>query len=137
MLETDVLYAYVKKSDWLKSVATRLIADIENGKFGVVCASREVLHELYYVSIEEGLTLDGLISRLAALTAIENLEYLDTTYETDILALTLMKQYRLKSVFDGYYAATAASIVEDRTIISTDEVFDRIPAITRVDPRTL
>lgn len=137
MLESDVLYAYIKHDDWLKKDAVRLVSKIEKGDLGVVCVSREVLHELYYVSMEEEVTIDEFLSRAAALTAIKNLQFLDTTYETDLLALALMRQYGLTSIFDAYYAATAASQVDDHTIISTDSVFDRIPAIRRSDPRTI
>ncbi len=96
------------------------------GKF---YTSREVIHEIYYVSIEEGLKIDELISRIASLFAIRNLIFLDTNYEIDLLALTLMRQYNLKSIFDAYYAATALNQVPDHTIISTDNIFDNVPGI--------
>jgi predicted nucleic acid-binding protein len=137
MLESDILYAYVKHDDWLKSVAVRLVSRIEKGDFGTVYTSREVLHELYYVSMEEGVAVEEFLSRAAALTAIKNLRFLDTTYEIDLLALALMKQYGLTSIFDAYYAATAANQVDDHTIISTDSVYDRIPAISRRHPKTI
>lgn len=79
MIETDMLYAYIKKEDWLKFAASNLISRIIKGEFGTVYASREVLHEIYYVSKGEGVSTDELITRGAALTAIENLEFLDTT----------------------------------------------------------
>ena len=50
MIETDMLYAYVKREDKLKPVADKVIAKIVNGELGIVYASRESLHELYYVS---------------------------------------------------------------------------------------
>lgn len=49
MVETDILYAYVKESDWLKPIADDLIRRIAEGELGVVRASRESLHEIYYV----------------------------------------------------------------------------------------
>jgi len=137
MIETDMLYAHVKSDDWLKPTAEKLMQRIVRGDFGVVVTSREVLHELYHVSMEEGVELESYIARLAALTAISNLRYLDTTSEIDILAATLMKQFRLNSIFDAYYAATALNAVPDHTIISTDEVFDNVAGIKRIDPRTL
>lgn len=137
MIEADVLYAHVKTEDWLKPAAQKLMHRMVRGDFGVVLTSREVLHELYYVSMEEGVTLESYISRLAALTALPNLKYLDTTCEIDILAATLMKQFKLTSIFDAYYAATALNAVPDHTIASTDEVFDSVAGIKRVDPRTL
>jgi len=85
----------------------------------------------------EGVELESFIARLAALTSISNLKFVDTTSEIDILAATLMKQFRLSSIFDAYYAATALNAVADHTIVSTDEVFDNVTGITRKDPRTL
>jgi predicted nucleic acid-binding protein len=81
--------------------------------------------------------LESYIYRFAALTALPNLKYLDTTSEIDILAVTLMKQFKLASIFDAYYAATALNAVPDHTIASTDEVFDKVTGIKRMDPRTL
>jgi len=137
MIETDMLYAHVKTEDWLKPTADLLMQRIAHGDFGAVHTSRESLHELYYVSMEEGVDLESYISRLVALTSIPNLTYLETTSEIDILAATLMKQFNLTSIFDAYFAATALNAVPDHTIISTDEVFDKVTGIKRRDPRTL
>lgn len=137
MLETDMLYAYVKKEDWLKQTAASLISRIVKGEFGPVYASREALHEIYYVSQEEGVSADEIIARGATLTAIENLVFLETTFQIDLLALTLLRQYRFTSIFDAYYAATALNQIEDHTIISTDKVFDCLPGIERIDPRKI
>ena len=137
MIETDMLYAFIKKADWLKPTATALIERIVKGEFGTVCASRESLHEIYYVSKEEGVSADELIARGAALTAIENLTFLETTFEIDLLALALIRQYGLTSIFDAYYAATALNQIEDHTIISTDKIYDNIPGIKRIDPREI
>jgi len=65
------------------------------------------------------------------------LVYYPTTYEVDLLALVLMKQYQISSIFVSYHAATALSMEKDMTLISTDTLYDRIPGITRVDPRDL
>ncbi len=137
MIESDVLYAFVKSDDWLKPTSERLVRRIAKGELGKVQSSREVLHELYYVSMEEGTSLDEYIQRVAALTAIPNLTFLATTHEIDLLALVLMRQYKLPSIFDAYYAATCLNMVDDHTIISTDETYDRIPGIRRIDPRSM
>ncbi len=137
MIETDILYAYVKREDWLKSTANALVSRIVRGEFGTVYASRETLHEIYYVSKAEGVSTDDLIARGAALTTIENLVFLETTCEIDLLALALIRQYGFTSIFDAYYAATALNQVEDRTIISTDTIFDCIPGIRRIDPHKI
>jgi predicted nucleic acid-binding protein len=94
------------KEDLLKPVAENIISRIRGGEFCTVYASRESLHEIYYVSKEEGISLDEIIARVAALTSIETLVFLDTAYEIDLLALALMRQYNLGSIFNAYYAAT-------------------------------
>ena len=137
MIESDVIYAYVKASGRLKPVANKLISRIARGEIGTVYSSREILHELYYVSMEEGVSLEEFIRRAATITAIPNLSLLPTTYEIDLLALTLMQQYKLNSIFDAYYAATCLNMVEDRTMISTDEEYDKIAGMKRIDPRDI
>ena len=137
LIETDCIYAFVKSSDRLKPIADKLMWRIKEGELGEITASREVFHELYYVSMREGVTLDEYIRRVAALTSIKNLRFLPTTSEVDLLALTLMRQYRLTSIFDAYHAATALNQVPDRTIISTDHIYDGIPGLTKVEPQTL
>jgi len=92
---------------------------------------------MYYASREEGISIDEYISRVAALTTIKNLVFQETTHEIDLLALTLVKQYGFESIFGAYYAATALNQVPDHLIISTDTVFERIPGITRIDPREI
>jgi hypothetical protein len=63
--------------------------------------------------------------------------FLPTMSEIDLLALTSMRQYRLTSIFDVYPAATVLNQIEDRVIISTNNVFDSIPELTRIDSQTL
>ena len=137
MIETDMLYAYVKKEDWLKETANGIISRIIKGEFGQVYVSREILHEIYYVSKEEGVSNDEIVNRGATLTAIKNLVFLETTSTIDLLALVLLRQYGFTSIFDAYYAATALNQVDDHTIISTDKVFDCVPGLIRVDPRKI
>ncbi len=74
---------------------------------------------------------------MAALTAIDNLTFLDTTFEIDLLALALIRQYGFTALFAAYYAATTLNQVDDHTIISTDTVFDCVPGIKRMDPRKI
>jgi len=47
MIETDMLYAYVKKEDWLKETARKIVSKIVKGEFGRVYVPRECLHEIY------------------------------------------------------------------------------------------
>ena len=137
MIESDIVYAFIKKSDWLKPVASALIELIARGKLGVVYASREIFHELYYLSLEEGISAEDYLTRAVSLFSINNLVFLPTTPEIDLIAFSLMVHYKITSIFDAYYAATALNQVEDHVIISTDHVYDKVPGITRIDPRQL
>jgi len=135
MIETEVLYAHIKTEDWLKPAAENLLREISQGKHGKVLVSKEFLHELYYVSKEEGTSLDEYIQRAAALTSIPNLVFQPITVEIDLLALTVMRQYGLTSLFDAYHAAKCLNADPDHHIYSTDQIYDKIPGITRTDPR--
>lgn len=74
---------------------------------------------------------------VVSLKDLERIDQEAKNFQIDLLALTLMKQYKMGSIFDAYYAATALNQVPDRSIISTDTVFDTIPGITRIDPREI
>lgn len=101
MIESDIIYALVKSKDWLKPTATSPFQRIIQGELGKVYVSRETFHELYYLSMEEGVSLDDYISRVASITSIPNLEFLHTTHVVDILALTIMKQFKITSIFNA------------------------------------
>ena len=77
------------------------------------------------------------MKKITALTMLRGIEWIPTTIETDLTALTLMSEYGLTSIFDAYYAATTLLYDPDRIIVSTDSVYDRIPGLSRVDPRDL
>lgn len=51
IVEADLLYSLVKKGDWVKHVAEKVINMMVRGKLVQVHISREVMHELYYVSM--------------------------------------------------------------------------------------
>ena len=137
LIESDILIAYIKKQDWLKSTAERIIGDVESGVFGIVQIPSEVFHELYYV-MSEFTALDIIHTNFSKIRSLKNVEFLEANPETYILAVTLMQTYGIKSFFDAIYAAhTLSPECPDNTILSTDKVYDRIKGIRRVDPRKI
>ena len=69
---------------------------------------------------------------------MENIEYIDATREIYLSALELLSTYELGSIFDAIYAATALTEkAHDHTVLSTDSAYDRVPGITRLDPREI
>ena len=129
--------AYLKKSDWLKSTATRIIELIQEGKFPDAQASSELLHELYCVFSDHA-PLSTLKANFARIVTIPNLEFIDATPETYISAVHLAESFSVTSIFDAIHAATALGPgVPDHSIVSTDEAYDRIAGLKRIDPREI
>jgi predicted nucleic acid-binding protein len=137
ILDTDTVYAYLKAENRLKDTADKLLKRIHEGAMGKIGLSVEAFHELYYISKEEGLSFQEISLRFSALLGINNLSVLSNTAEINLLAISLTRLHGLTSIFDAYYAATALNMDPDRTIISTDETFDKIPGIKRVNPKSL
>ena len=57
------------------------------------------------------------------------------TLEIGLAAMTLVVEYQLTSKFNAYYVATALLADPNKTVISTDQAYDRIPGLKRVNPR--
>jgi predicted nucleic acid-binding protein len=137
LIESDLFIAYMKKDDWLKPRAEEIFDAISSGRLRYAQASSEVLHELYYVFADHA-PASTILGNAARVATMENIEYIDATRETYLSALELLSTYGLGSIFDAIYAATALTDkAHDHTILSTDSAYDRIPGITRVDPREI
>jgi predicted nucleic acid-binding protein len=120
----------------LKPYAEALLKAAERGEVELY-ASCEVLHELYYVAVKLGISLELLLEKLVALAGVRNLRWVPLTERVALAALTLMVEYGLTSYFDARCAATALLADPDRVVVSTDSVYDRVPGLRRVDPRDL
>jgi len=137
LLESDIFIAYMKKEDWLKKAATAIIDAVERGRLSPVQTSTEVFHELYYV-FSDYAPLQTIMANEAKIATLNNLKFIAPEYTTYLTALSIMDTYRITSVFDSIYAATALSAnVPDHTIISTDNTYDAIKGLKRIDPRKL
>jgi len=137
LIESDLFIAYMKKSDWLKPKAEEIFKAINSKRLKGIQASSEVLHELYYVFVEHA-PVPIILGNAARMATMENIEFIDATREIYLSALELVSTYELGSIFDAIYAATALTeMVPDHTILSTDSAYDRVPGLTRLDPRTL
>lgn len=137
LLESDIFIAYLKREDWLKDTASRLLATIEEGKLGQVQVSTEVFHELYYV-FSDFAPISVIAANHARLSTLRNLSFIKADAEIYLSALDLMETYSISSIFDALYAATALSNhVPDHAVASTDAVYDRIRGIKRIDVRKL
>ena len=65
------------------------------------------------------------------LSTMRNLEWIPLTPKICTTASLLIRQYNT-SPFDAYHAATAIS--KDKTILSSEHIYDKIKGIKRIDP---
>ena len=133
LIETDIVLAHIKEDDWLKEHARALMTAADRGEIRLY-ASREVLHEIYYIARRLDLDMELILERVAYMTQINGLTWLPTDVELDLVAFTLMVEYGIGSVFDAYHAATALLRDPHRTIISTDKMYDKVHGLYRIDP---
>ena len=127
----------MKKEDWLKPVARKVVAGIESGRLRGTIASAAVLHEMYYVFSEHA-PLDTILADFGRVVTIKNLAFLSPDTDVYLSALHLSRTYGVTSFFDAVYAATAlSSAVPDHKILSTDSVYDRIPGLKHINPDEL
>lgn len=126
-IEADLLYAYLKPTDWLKQYAEIIITKCDL-KTSVI-----TITEIEFVSKRD---FDDAFANsvLEKLEKLKNLKFIPL--EINILknAVELRKKYGL-NIFDALHAATASNLKEE--IISSDKAFDKIDEITRIDPKEL
>jgi len=133
LIESDIVIAHFKRKDRLKPIADEIFSRIKKGEMKAEI-STEIFHEVFYVLIEFT-DYDTIISNFAYLISLDNLKFLKPSPEIYVTAVTLMKQYDISSIFDAIYAAQTLLQTDDKIILSTDHVYDRIKGIERKDPR--
>lgn len=65
------------------------------------------------------------------LSHLRNVEWVAVTPEICLTASLLINENKL-APFDAYHAATA--MPRDKTILSTEHIYDKIKGITRIEP---
>jgi len=124
--------AYIKKSDWLKPAAEKILNRVVSGVILDIYASTATLQEIIFWFFNRNM-LRELIQATNAITHIRNIRWIDLSPDVCLTASMLIKEYNINP-FDAYHAATAIS--EDEIILSTEHVYDRIKGIKRIDPET-
>ena len=125
-LDTDIILAIVKPTDWLKEIVERKLMQIRNLKTSV------------FTLVEAEIVLNREESRELAISVLErvkerNIQLLPLTEEILAKAVELLRKYRKLNIFDSVHIACA--ICEGEDILSTDSLFDEIEEIENVDPR--
>ena len=100
LIESDLIIAYIKKSDWLKPSADKIFQAIQTKHLENIQISTHVIHELYYV-FSDLAQLSTILSNAVKISTLDNITYVDTTREIMISALELISTYQKSSVFDA------------------------------------
>ena len=135
LIESDLIIAHLKKKDWLKPTADKIFEKIKKGELEIEI-STEIFHELTYALLKIT-DFDTVITNLTYLYSLENVNFLPLNPPIYIMAIELMRRYNIQSVFDAIYAAQTLIQTKDKTILSTDHIYDKIEDIKRVDPREI
>ncbi|MGA2386935.1 MAG: PIN domain-containing protein [Candidatus Bathyarchaeia archaeon] len=122
--------AVIKKEDRLKPAAERILEKINSGELRGVYASTAAIQEVIFWLYNRQL-LSELSVAVNFLSHLQNVEWIAVTPEICLTASLLINENKL-SPFDAYHAATA--IPRDKTILSTEHVYDKIKGITRIEP---
>jgi predicted nucleic acid-binding protein len=125
------LLAALKKEDRLKQTAEKILSKVDSGELKGVYASTAAIQEVIFWFYNRQL-LDQLTKAVNALTHLRNVEWIQIDPEICLTSSLLISEYNI-SPFDSYHLATA--IKKDKTILSTDHIYDRIKGITRVEPQ--
>jgi len=75
-----------------------------------------------------------LLKDLAAMAALPHVNYVPLKPDVAVASVYLRQTLGL-TFFDSHYAATALDL--DRKIISFDKEYDKVPGLTRIEPKTI
>ena len=124
-LDTDVVLAIVKKSDWLaKEIDISKLKSPVTSSLVVVEAELVIYRE---IGRKDVINLPDLIKNKIK---IENF-----TREMILKGNELMSKYENLNIFDAFHVASCIVLKQD--MVSTDHLFGRINEIKHIDPRNL
>jgi predicted nucleic acid-binding protein len=130
LIESDLLLAVIKKEDRLKLTAEKILEKIDSGELKGVYASTAVIQEVIFWFYNRQL-FSELATAVNVLSHLRNVEWIAVTPEICLTASLLINEYKT-SPFDAYHVATA--IPRDKTILSTEHIYDKIKGMTRIEP---
>jgi len=106
------------------------MAKIDVGELKGVYASTAAIQEIIFWFYNRKL-FNELTKAMNVLICLRNVEWIPLTPEICLTASLLISEYNT-SPFDAYHAATAIS--KDKTILSTEHIYDKIKGIKRIEP---
>lgn len=114
----------------MKPAAERILEKVDSGELKGVYASTAVIQEVIFWFYNRQL-LKELVLAVNVLSHLRNVEWIAITPEICLTASLLIDEYNV-SPFDAYHIATA--LFRDKTIVSTEHIYNKIKGITRIEP---
>jgi len=114
----------------LKPAAEEILEKIDSGKLKGVYASTAAIQEVIFWFYNRQL-LSELSLAVNLLSHLRNVEWVAITPEICLTASLIINEYKAYP-FDAYHVATA--IPRDKTILSSEHIYDKIKCITRIEP---
>jgi len=133
LLDSDIFIAVIKEEDRLKHASLKILKAIERRKLRSAYVSVASIQEIIFWLLNRGLK-DKVLLTVSRVFGIKNLEWIPLDKEVFLTASALIEEYEL-GAFDAYIAATA--LLKDRTILSSDHIYDKIKGIKRVNPEEI
>lgn len=144
ILEVDLLYAALDPEDKHHEVAGRLLKRIKEGHEVGIKVDALALHELELNLKVGNILIEGrkatlediakFFRDLSQLLSLYNINICPLTCEQIAKAADLRSSYNL-TFYDSHHASSA--LLYDSKITSTDERYDHIKDLIRIDPYTI
>ncbi len=134
VIELDMLIALVNKSDKLHKVASGLFQAITSGRLKEMKLASSALLEYELVLRSRGYSEKDIRGDIEAFKLIPNLKEAFLTSEVIVKASSLREKYSL-TYFDSLHCATA--MLYDGKIVASDNAYDNVPEVRRLDPSYL
>ncbi len=134
IIELDMLIAFVNRADKLHTVASEIFDRIARGNLKKVAVPTSAYMEYELVLKSKGYNEDKVRGDIKSFRSIRNLGEIPLTSHVIIKASKLRIEYGL-SYFDSLHAASA--FFHDKTVISVDKAYGKIPEIKALDPRCI
>lgn len=130
LVESDLFLAAIKKEDRLKPTAANILLKIDSGEIKGVYASVAAIQETIFWFYNRKMFKE-LTKAVNLLTHIRHIKWIPLTPQICTAAALLIDEYNL-APFDAYHLATAISM--DKTILSTEHVYEKVKGVTKIEP---
>ena len=132
LLDSDIFIAVIKEGR-LKQASLKILKAVQRRRLKNTYASVASIQEIIFWLLNRGFK-DKILLTIFSIFKIRNLKWIPLDEQVFLTASALIEEYGL-GAFDAYIAATA--LLKDKTILSSDRIYDKIKGIKRVNPEEI